>query len=396
MSGIFVPVVIIIAILTFLVYLFIGQGIENAIITFVTVLVVACPCSLGLATPLAIVVSEGLCASRGILVKKSEILENAQKVNTIVFDKTGTLTYGKLKIAKVIQYDKSKKDKLLQMVGSIEEKSTHPIGKAFTDYLEENNIKTIDVNSFENITGMGIKAKIKEDEILLGNSKMLTKYNIENTHKEDEDKLSENGNSIVYVVKNNEIIAIIGINDIVRENAKKVVSILNEKNIETIMLTGDNINTANKIAKSIGITKVIANVMPNEKSQTIKDLKKENKFVMMCGDGINDSPALTISDIGVSVNTGTDIAMDSSDVILTRNDLISIINLINISKKTIRNIKQNLFWAFFYNLLMIPIAIGGLKPIGISITPMIASLAMVLSSITVILNALRLKRIKES
>ena len=396
MSGIFVPVVIIIAILTFLVYLFIGQGIENAIITFVTVLVVACPCSLGLATPLAIVVSEGLCASRGILVKKSEILENAQKVNTIVFDKTGTLTYGKLKIAKVIQYDKSKKDKLLQMVGSIEEKSTHPIGKAFTDYLEENNIKTIDVNSFENITGMGIKAKIKEDEILLGNSKMLTKYNIENTHKEDEDKLSENGNSIVYVVKNNEIIAIIGINDIVRENAKKVVSILNEKNIETIMLTGDNINTANKIAKSIGITKVIANVMPNEKSQTIKDLKKENKFVMMCGDGINDSPALTISDIGVSVNTGTDIAMDSSDVILTRNDLISIINLINISKKTIRNIKQNLFWAFFYNLLMIPIAIGVLKPIGISITPMIASLAMVLSSITVILNALRLKRIKES
>ena len=392
MSGIFVPVVIIIAILTFLVYLFIGQGIENAIITFVTVLVVACPCSLGLATPLAIVVSEGLCASRGILVKKSEILENAQKVNTIVFDKTGTLTYGKLKIAKVIQYDKSKKDKLLQMVGSIEEKSTHPIGKAFTDYLEENNIKTIDVNSFENITGMGIKAKIKEDEILLGNSKMLTKYNIENTHKEDEDKLSENGNSIVYVVKNNEIIAIIGINDIVRENAKKVVSILNEKNIETIMLTGDNINTANKIAKSIGITKVIANVMPNEKSQTIKDLKKENKFVMMCGDGINDSPALTISDIGVSVNTGTDIAMDSSDVILTRNDLISIINLINISKKTIRNIKQNLFWAFFYNILMIPIAIGILKPFGISINPMIASLAMVLSSLTVMLNALRLKR----
>ncbi len=332
---------------------------------------------------------------KGILVKKSEILENAQKVNTIVFDKTGTLTYGTLKISKVINYSKMEEKELLQLVGSIEAKSTHPIAKAFTSYLEENKIQALEVNNFENISGLGIKANIENDEILLGNSKMLENYRIQNNHLDDEKSLSEMGNSIVYVVKNKEIIAIIGINDIVRENAKEVISILNKNNIQTIMLTGDNIKTAEKIAKDIGITKVIANVLPSEKAQMIKNLKNENNFVMMCGDGINDSPALSLSDIGVSISSGTDIAMDSADVILTKNDLTSIINLINISKKTVRNIKQNLFWAFFYNLLMIPIAIGVLKPIGISINPMIASLAMVLSSITVILNALRLKRIKD-
>ena len=388
-SGIFVPVVIVIAIITFFIYLILGQGMQTAITTFVTVLVVACPCSLGLATPLAIVIAEGLCASNGILVKKSEILENAQKVDTIVFDKTGTLTYGKLKISKIIDYNNT--ENLLQLVGSVESKSTHPIGKAFTDYLEENKLNTLEVTNFENISGLGIKANVNNDDILLGNSKMLTQYGIENNHLEDEKSLSEAGNSIVYVVKNKEIIALIGINDIVRENAKDVISILNENKIKTIMLTGDNKQTAEKIAKDIGITKVISNVMPTEKANMIKSLKEENKFVMMCGDGINDSPALTVSDIGVSVNSGTDIAIDSSDVILTRNDLTSIINLINISKKTIKNIKQNLFWAFFYNILMIPIAAGVLRPIGIAISPMFASAAMVLSSFTVILNALRLK-----
>ena len=389
-SGIFVPVVIVIAIITFFMYLILGQGVGEALTTFVTVLVVACPCSLGLATPLAIVIAEGLCAGKGILVKKSEILENAQKVNTVVFDKTGTLTYGKLKISKVIDYNNTKN--LLQIVGSIEAKSTHPIGKAFTDYLEENKLEKLEVSNFENIAGLGIKAKVEENEYLLGNSKLLEKYEIQNSHIEDEKSLANEKNSIVYVVQNKEIIALIGINDVVRENAKEIISTLNQKHIETIMLTGDNKETAEKIAKDLGITKVISNVMPSQKADTIKNLKAENKFVMMCGDGINDSPALTACDIGVSVNTGTDIAMDSSNVILTKNDLTSIVDLINISKKTIRNIKQNLFWAFFYNILMIPIAIGILKPFGISINPMIASLAMVLSSLTVMLNALRLKK----
>lgn len=393
-SGYFVPTVIIIAIITFLIYLVLGQSFSNAISTFVTILVVACPCSLGLATPLAIVVSEGLCASNGILVKKSEILENAQKVNTIVFDKTGTLTYGTLKIAEIKNYSDIEEKELLQLVGSIESMSAHPIAKAFKEYLEENKLEKLEVKEFENITGLGILGKINGKKIILGNSKILEKYNIENVHYKDEEELTKLGNSIVYVADSDKIIALIGVNDIIRDNAKETIDILNKNRIETIMLTGDNKETAKKIAECIGITKVISNVLPSEKAKIIKELKQENRYVMMCGDGINDSPALSCSDIGVSVNSGSDIAMDSSDVILTKNDLASIINLIKISKKTIRNIKQNLFWAFFYNCLMIPVAMGLLRPIGILVNPMIASIAMVFSSITVILNASRLKNIK--
>ena len=236
-AGYFVPFVIIIAIIAFVAYLLIGQTFESAISTFVTILVIACPCSLGLATPLAIVVSEGLCASNGILVKKSEILENASKVNTVVFDKTGTLTYGKLKIAEVINYTSLEEKKLLQLVGSIESKSTHPIGKAFTDYLEENKIEILDVHDFENIAGLGVFGKIENEEILLGNSKILDKYNISNKYLDDEKKLAEKGNSILYVAKNKEVIALIGVNDIVREEAKEVIQKLSKQKIDSIMLT---------------------------------------------------------------------------------------------------------------------------------------------------------------
>ena len=391
-SGYFVPIVIAIAVLTFIIYLIFGYGFENALITFVTILVVACPCSLGLATPLAIVVSEGKCAGSGILIKKSEILENAQKVDTIVFDKTGTLTYGTLKIAEIKNYSNMSNQKLLQLIGSIESKSTHPIGRAFTDYLKDNKIETLQVKEFGNVSGFGIIGRIDEQKFIIGNSKILESYKIKNIYEKDEKELAVKGDSIVYVVQDEQIIALIGVNDIVRENSKQVINALNGKNIDTIMLTGDNKVAAEKIAKDIGITKVIANVLPNEKTNIIKKLKQENKYVMMCGDGINDSPALATADIGVSVKSGTDIAMDSSDVILTKNDLQSILNLIDISKKTIRIIKQNLFWAFFYNSLMIPIAIGILKPVGISISPMVASLAMVFSSLTVVLNTLRLKQ----
>ena len=392
-SGYFVPAVILIAIITFIAYLILENTVATAINVFVTILVVACPCSLGLATPLAIVVSEGVCANNGILVKKSEILENAEKTTTVVFDKTGTLTYGKLKIAQIVNYSKMQEKELMQIVGSLEKKSAHPIGKAFEDYLNENKIETLDVIDFKDVSGYGIIGKIAENEVILGNSKILEKYDITNSHKQDEEKLAKEGNSIIYVVINNEISAIIGVNDIVRENSKEVISKLNKNKIETVMLTGDNTQTAEKIAKEIGITTVISNVTPREKTEVVKKLKVEGKYVMMCGDGINDSPALASSNIGVSVNSGTDIAMDSSDVILTRNDLNSILNLINISKKTIRNIKQNLFWAFFYNSLMIPIAMGSFSKWGITINPMIASLAMVISSLTVTLNALRLKRL---
>ena len=347
-SGYFVPVVIIIAIISFVMYLLLGYDFGTALSTFVTILVVACPCSLGLATPLAIVISEGICASNGILVKKSEILENASKINTVVFDKTGTLTYGKLRISQIYNYSKLS-DK--ELTGEVENK-----------------------------------------KIILGNRKIIEKFSIKNNHLEDEKILALNGNSIVYIANEKEILALIGVNDIVRKNAKDVISRLKNHNIKTIMLTGDNKETAGKIGEELGITKVISNVLPSQKSETIKKLKEDGNRVMMCGDGINDSPALTNADIGVSVKSGTDIAMDSSDVILTKNDLNSILKLIKISEKTIKNIKQNLFWAFFYNCLMIPVAIGLLKPFGISINPMIASLAMVFSSFTVILNALRLRR----
>ena len=399
-SGYFVPIVMLIAVITFIVYLILGYTIGEALIPFVTILVVACPCSLGLATPLAVVISEGKCAKKGILVRKSEVLETAKKTNTVVFDKTGTLTYGKLKIAKIINYSSNlNDDEILRIVGSIEAKSTHPIAGAFLEYLKDHMLGEYNIEEFENISGLGIKGKVENKNYILGNYKILEKFGIEGKEeknkleeiKKEEKKLAKEGNSIIYVIEEQKIIALIGVNDLVRENVKDVVKELNKNNIETIMLTGDNIDTANLIAKEIGITKVISDVVPEEKTKTIKDLKKQGKTVMMCGDGINDSPALATADIGISVNSGTDIAIDSSDVILIKNDLSKILELITISKKTIKNIKQNLFWAFFYNGLMIPIAIGLLKPIGIEINPMVAGLAMTLSSLTVILNALRLK-----
>lgn len=393
-SGYFVPVVIIVSITTFIAYLLLGYNLSTAIETFVTILVVACPCSLGLATPLAIIVSEGVCINNGILVKKSEILESASKINTIVFDKTGTLTYGKLKISEIYNYSTISNEMLMQLAGSIETNSTHPIGKAFTDYIEERKQAKLKVEDFKNISGYGIIGKVDNQEIILGNRKILERYNIKNEYLEDEKKLASNGNSIIYVIIERRIVALIGVNDIVRENAEEVIEKLNKKQIQTIMLTGDNNETAQKIGNKVGITSVIANVLPSEKAEIVKKLKAENKKVMMCGDGINDSPALANSNIGVSIKSGTDIAMDSSDVILTQSNLNSILKLINISENTVKNIKQNLFWAFFYNVLMLPIAIGILKPIGISINPMIASLAMVFSSLTVIVNASRLKNMK--
>ena len=391
-SGYFVPIVIAIAIISFAMYLILGYDFGTALSTFVTVLVVACPCSLGLATPLAIVISEGICASNGILVKKSEILENASKINTVVFDKTGTLTYGKLRISQIYNYSDLSDKELIKLAGSIEETSTHPIGKAFIEYMQENKILKSEVKNVENIAGYGLVGEVDNKKIILGNRKIIEKFSVENNHLDDEKMLTSNGNSIIYVASEKEVLALIGVNDIVRKNAKNVISQLKNHNIKTIMLTGDNKETAEKIGQELGISEVISNVLPSQKSETIKTLKQDGNRVMMCGDGINDSPALTCADIGVSVKSGTDIAMDSSDVILTKNDLDSILKLIKISEKTIKNIKQNLFWAFFYNCLMIPVAIGLLKPFGISINPMIASLAMVFSSFTVILNALRLKK----
>ena len=391
-SSYFVPSVMLIAFITFILYLIFNSSFNEAIISFVTVLVVACPCALGLATPLAIVISEGVCAKNGILVKSSETLENANKVDTIVFDKTGTLTYGNLKISKIYNYSNYSDEELIKKIASIETKSTHPIKNAFINYIEERNIKLDEISNFKNISGIGLEANIVKNKIYIGNNKLFKKLKIDNAYTNDEKKLSNLGNSIVYVIENKNVLGLIGVKDIIRDNAKDTIKYLKKLDKKIIMLTGDNENTANIIAQSIGIKDVISNVMPQEKVKVIKNLIKDGNNVMMVGDGINDAPSLVSADIGVSMNSGTDIAADSSDVILMNDDLEKIISLISISKKTISNIKQNLFWAFFYNVCMIPIAIGLLKPFNISMNPMFAGFAMMISSLTVVFNSLRLKK----
>ena len=394
-SGIFVPVVIFIALLTLIIHLILGASFNESIVYFVTVLVCACPCALGLATPLAIVVSEGLCAKNGILVKKSEILENVNKIDVIVFDKTGTLTYGNLRISKIINKSNYSDNDLIEIVSSLENKTAHPIASSFKEYSKTNNLKSLDVDDFKNIAGIGLSGTINDKSYLIGNNKLFDKYKINNNMLREEKKLSLDGNSIVYVIEDKKVIGLIGVKDIIRDNAKDVINKLKNIGKRIIMLTGDNEITADIIAKSIGIKEVIANVSPKDKSNKIKELKNKGFKVMMVGDGINDAPSLSLADIGVSLNSAIDIAVDSADVILMRNDLNSIYNLFDIGKKTLGNIKENLFWAFFYNACMIPISCGLFKFINITMNPMIAGLAMTLSSFTVIINALRLKRWKE-
>lgn len=394
-SSYFVPTIIGIAILSFVGYLAAGQGFNAALNTFVTVLVVACPCSLGLATPLAIVVSEGRCAKNGILIKKGDVLETASKINKVIFDKTGTLTYGNLKISRVIDFGKMPEKDMMSLVCSAEAKSSHPISKAFAEYAKDNTLTLSEPEQFENIDGMGIRTVIGGKSYYFGNAKLLAKYGIENDRLDDANALADEGNTLVYVADEVQILSIIGINDIIRDNVDRLIRTLHSFHVEPIMLTGDNEQTAKKIAAQAGIEHVISGVLPAEKGNVIKELKAEGDKVMMIGDGINDSPALALSDIGVSVNSGSDIAMNSADVILMNDDLMKIPELIRTSRATVRNIKQNLFWAFFYNCLMIPIAIGALKHFNITINPMIASLAMTLSSFTVIINALRLRGSKK-
>lgn len=393
-SGVFVPIVITLAVITFIIHLILGFTFSESIVYFATVLVCACPCALGLATPLAIVISEGLCAKNGILVKKSEILENANKIDVIVFDKTGTLTYGDLRISKIINNSGYSNNSLLEIVSSLESKSTHPIASAFKSYASDNGLKSLNVSDFKNLAGIGLSGVINEKEYLIGNNKIFDKYKIDNNMSKEEE-LALDGNSIVYILENKKVIALIGVKDIIRDNASHIIKKLKQINKRIIMLTGDNEITAKIIAKSIGIKEVIANVSPKDKSNKVKELKNKGLKVMMVGDGINDAPSLSLADIGVSLNSAIDIAADSADVILMRNDLNSIYNLFDISRKTLANIKGNLFWAFFYNACMIPIACGLLEFVNVSMNPMIAGLAMTLSSFTVILNALRLKRWKE-
>lgn len=388
-SSYFVPAIIIISFLTFIIYLILGVSLNEAIIRMVTVLVVACPCSLGLATPLAVVVSIGSSAKKGILIKSSETLEVASHINTVIFDKTGTLTYGKLSISKVYNYSEYSNEELLNIVANIESNSTHPIAKALSDY----KISDLKISNYKELSGRGITGEINNKIYNLGNSKILN--NIKNNYQKDEEELSKDGNSIIYIVEDKKIIGLVGVKDIIREESKKMIKDLKSLDYDVVMLTGDNDITASIIGKELGINNIVSNVMPSDKTKYIKKIQAEGKKVIMVGDGINDAPSLATADIGISMQSSTDIAANSSNVIITNNKIDSILTFLNIGKRTLRNIKENLFWAFFYNILMIPIAIGLFKNFNIEINPMIASASMMLSSLCVVFNALRLRSIKK-
>ena len=382
-SGYFVPFIILVAILTFIIQLLIGVSFEKSLIHMVTILVVACPCALGLAVPLVVVVSNGLCAKKGLFLRISDVLEKAKNIDTVVFDKTGTLTYGKLNIFKVYNYSNLPDEKLLDIVSNLEKHSSHPISRAF------NLKKKFTVTDFKTLDGMGIYGKINNKDYYLGNEKIILNLKIKNNYKKDYNFLIKNACSIIYIIENRKIIGLIGVRDVIRSDIKDIINKFYNNRINVIMLTGDNDITAKVIASELGIKKVIANVFPNMKANYVKKLVDSGRKVIMVGDGINDAPALATATIGVSVNDGTDVAMDSSDVILMNNDMSNILDLIVISKKAYKVIKQNLFWAFFYNLCMLPIAMGLLENFGISMTPMFGSIAMIFSSLTVVFNSLR-------
>ena len=387
-SGYFVPIILAIAIVTFILSYLLGCSFSVSFTHFVTVLVVACPCALGLAVPLVVVVSNGLCAEKGLFLRNGEVLERAKTIDTIVLDKTGTLTQGKLRVYE-FQNDSNLSDaEFLNVVANLESFSSHPIHTAF------DVTKKLDVSHFEELSGMGILAKINDDEYYLGNHKILTRLKLKNRYQTKEDNYSKAGCSIIYVVQNKKLIGIIGVKDTVREESKEAIREFKRRGIDVVMLTGDHEGVANQIAKEVGIRHVISDVLPKEKASYIEKLKQDGKHVIMVGDGINDAPALVASSIGISINQGTDVAMDSADVILMNNNLSNIIDFIDISKRSYHIIWQNLFWAFFYNALMIPIAVGLLSPLGITMNPMVASIAMTISSLTVVMNSLRLRRWK--
>lgn len=389
----FVPAIIVIAIISLIVWLILGKSILFALNIFISVLVVACPCALGLATPMANTVAIGTSLKKGILIKNNEIFEKINKVTTVVFDKTGTLTLGRLRIDEIYKYGGVSENRILQLIGTLERKSEHPIAKAIIHRCIKQGIKIGQSREAELLTGLGIKSRYKGEDILIGSKKLMLKNGI-TINEEDEQKLLDLGDMVIFVAVDGELIAMLGLKDTVKDEAKEVIENLNQMGIETLMLTGDNEKTAKLIAEEIGITNITANLMPNKKLQKIEKLIKSGKKVMMVGDGVNDAPSLVKADISVSMEKGADIAIDSSDIVVMDGDLTKISKLFKLGKKTLRVIKQNLFWAFIYNIFMIPIAAGVLVKLNVILTPMYSALAMTISSMLVIFNSLRLKIIK--
>ena len=381
-SGIFVPVIFVIAILAFILNIAITRDINLALNALVSVLVVACPCALGLATPLAMVVSLGNGTRKGIVIKSSEVLERINDIDTVIMDKTGTITKGELTIADLYFLDAQKDN--LKLLKSLETKSNHPLATSVSK--GENN--PYKVSDFEEIPGRGIKGKIDGVIYCAGNSKMLESIGIINTLSNKEEEFSKNGESIIYFASEKQLLGIVGLRDVIKPGIKDVISTLKEQGKKVVMLSGDNEITAKFIADEVGIDIVYSNISPKGKLEKIRELNK-NQNVIMVGDGINDSPALKEATIGISVSNGTDISSDSADIMLMSEDMSKLLDVFKIGKKTIKIIRENLFWALGYNLLMVPLATGLLP---ISLNPMIASLAMTLSSLTVVLNSLRLRK----
>ncbi len=401
-AGIFVPAVILIAIFTFLYYFIVNAGIDSALSNAISVLVISCPCALGLATPVAIMVATGKGATNGILLKNAKALQMMNEINTIVLDKTGTITVGKPKLVDIVNLSKLDKNIFLKLAASIEAASNHPLSNAIVEYAEEKNIKISEVKDFEIFAGRGISASLDNDKLYAGNllnlEQLIKEGKIEND-KLDEiknifEELSGLGKTPMFFSKNKEVIGILAVEDSIKKDSKQAIDILKKKKIDIIMLTGDNKNTALAIATQVGISNIISDVLPMDKEKKIFELIKSGKKVAMVGDGINDAPALARANVGVAIGSGMDIAIDCADIVLMNSSLMGVIKAIDLSKSTIINIKENLFWAFIYNILCIPLAAGVFSGLGFTLNPMIASLAMSLSSIFVVSNALRLRNIK--
>ena len=404
-SLIFVPTVIFIAIFAALLWWFLikynvvsvsQNHFEFVLTIFISILIIACPCSLGLATPTAIMVGTGKGAELGILIKSGEALEKLNEIDTIVFDKTGTLTEGTPKVIDIVSIGNAlSKDEILKIAASMEVNSEHPLGKAVYDEAKEKNVELYDVKKFLSISGRGVIGEIEEKKYLLGNKKLLLDNGISNLHEEEIHRYELEGKTTILLADEEKLIAFITLADVVRNESIKLIEKLKKENIKTYMLTGDNERTAKVIAKKLGIDDVIAEVSPEDKYKKVKDLQEQGRKVVMVGDGVNDSPALAQADVGMAIGSGTDIAIESADIVLMSKDIETILTAIRLSKATIKNIKENLFWAFFYNSCGIPIA-GGLLYLftGHLLNPMLAGLAMGLSSVSVVTNALRLKRFK--
>ncbi len=395
-SGYFVPIVFGIAVIASLAWFISGESLVFSLTIFIAILVIACPCALGLATPTAIMVGTGKGAEYGILIKGGEALETTHKINTIVFDKTGTITEGKPEVTDILTVSDVDRNQLLQLAASAEKGSEHPLGEAIVNEAEKEKLEFSKVDHFNAIPGYGIEVEIKGIPILLGNKKLMDERNISLSELEQEsDRLAEEGKTPMYIAMNQKIAGIIAVADVVKPSSLKAIEKLRSMGLEVAMITGDNRKTAEAIARQVGINRVLAEVLPQDKSNEVKKLQAEGKKVAMVGDGINDAPALAQADIGIAIGSGTDVAMESADIVLMRSDLMDVPTAIQLSKSTIRNIKQNLFWAFGYNVIGIPIAAGLLHLFGGPLlNPIFAAAAMSLSSVSVLTNALRLKRFK--